>query len=1490
MNAEFDDVTGLTGREKRALLERLLGAGASPAASNLTSEQRRLWFLRQLDDTVPWHVYKTIRLTGSLDIAALQQAMASVVERHRVMRMVVDNVNGQPIGSTAPAITLRLPVIDIDSSFADNAVAQEVNRPFDFSAGPLLRALLLRCTPANHLLVFSVHRLVADQRSVDLLVRELLARYGDLTGPTLDCDFGDMKLSDGSISFEEYAQRQKEWLATPDAQQQIAEWSEWLGRVPSLRLASDRIRPLTKTFRGASATTFVDPELLVRIEELACRCHVRRDIVLMAAYALLLARCSRQDDFAIGIPVLGRWDPETLGTIGPLESAVPVRLHVSMSMSFGEWVRSVGAAAARSDRLSQVPFEQIVEACDPPRDLSQTPLFQVSFTSSGDSLDLSRLRGLDLAEVLIDSGYVTHDLELAVSFGGDGCALRMTGNVDLFDAATIETMNDRLCILLSQAVTDPLQSLGKVPLLSSRETAEIAFSWNAGVDDHDRSICFHQLVERQANEFPERLAVHCDGEGLQYGELNNRANAVAWKLNRLGIEPESRVGVIVDRSVGAVVALLGVLKAGGAYVPVASNSPAERLKLILQDAGVSAVVESQSTAGATARAGLELAVVTLPSDTGVAQIASPESGVRPNNLAYIIYTSGSTGRPKGVAVEHRQIVASTAARWAYPDPVVDLMTLPLAFDAAAGGLHWTLSKGGTVIMASEAELQDPRLMAGLLERWPVSHINSMPGHYKIILDASQVGDFASLRYVDVGGEVLPPSLVAEHYRHAPDALLYNCYGPTEATIWASTYECHPADREARAIPIGRPIRNVKMYLLDEHLGIAAPGIPGEIYIGGEGVARGYANAPSQTAIKFIPDPFSPQRGGRLYRTGDLARYRPDGIIDFLGRADDQVKLRGFRIEPAEIEEAVCTHRSVRRAVVVLHDDGRVRRLVAYVACNKGAVIRPEELRLHVAGKVPDYMVPASFVVLDDLPLTSSGKVDRRALPSPAESGNDEPVIRPRTAVEDVVAAIFSDLLGLKDISVTSDFFEVGGDSLLLARLMNKLARRYDVVVPLEQIFRIPSVAGVSYAIENQQRLQESDISNATMFARQMAALRTELELDPSIKPSGLPAADWLVPREVLVTGGTGFIGAYLVAELLQRTDSIVHCLVRGDSEQSAFARLENAMRGFHSWNEDMRDRIRVVTGDLALPRLGMSEERFHKLARHIDAIYHSGALVNFAYSYNVLRPVNVDGTVELLRLATTQRLKAVHHVSTIDVWLGTHSDRPFLEVDLPEDPKIIPTSYARSKWVSEKLVSRAASRGIPVCIYRPWLVSGHRRLGVAHTTDYLLMAFKGYLELGILPSYNEIVNAIPVDFLAESIVHTSLQEGSFRRRYFHIGNMVSAPMLKIYEWLRSFGYQINVVDYEEARKTALRAGPDNALFALAPLFGAASTSRRSLDLESYMAINPTLEYQNLHAALDGSGIYCPPLDEAYVHRTLQYLVESGYLPKPTSWSTAAGPR
>ncbi|EGX55941.1 aminoadipate-semialdehyde dehydrogenase large subunit [Streptomyces zinciresistens K42] len=1472
MSAQHE-ISSLTAEEKRTLLAGLLDASAD-VTSNLTLEQRRLWLLIQLDEKRPWQTGTAVRLTGRTDPAVLQQALSAAVQRHEVLRTTFRTVDGRPLATVRPVASLRLPVVQVDPARLDAELARisasETRRRFDLAQGPLVRASLLRLGEEDHVLLLTVHQLVADRRSVRLFTDEVLSGYGQLLGE------GGQAASPAAEP-EALGAAQRAWLTGDEAEKDIEFWRARTTGLAGLELPTDRPRPPVKTIEADVVSVPVPARLRAALEEFASGTGRPLSQLLLAGYATVLARHAQQQTFAVGVPVPPSWQDGAEELVGPLENTLPVRFDLEPAESLNGLLRRTGSALDEALEHARLPFEQIVEAARPVRDLSRTPLFQVLFGFE-EEWSSRELPGAVARPLSLPVTWTPHDIDLyAVRRDGE-LSLRAHHNTALFDRETVERLLHRMLLLLESGLAEPDRPLSDLSLLSAPDRERLS-AWNATATAHTGSRLLHELVGRAAAATPDAVALTSSSAELTYASMDARAESLAARLAGLGAGPESLVGVLADRSVHTMVALLGVLKSGAAYVPLDPSYPADRIASIAADAGIRVLVGSRGTLDGLDGTAPGLERVVVPTADPDGPVERPAVPVAPDSLAYVIYTSGSTGRPKGVAVEHRQITHSTLARSVVEGPGLPeryLVLAPFTFDASGGGLYWTLRRGGTVVVPTEAEVLDPRLLGELIRAKEVTHVDGVPSQYAVLLE-SETKAFPSVRATVLAGEVLPPGLVEAHRRRSPGVALFNEYGPTEATVWASVHPVTAEDAGAGRVPIGRPIPNTRLHLLDRRLNPVPPGVPGELYIGGEGVVRGYVNRPGMTAGSFLPDPFGEEPGGRLYRTGDLARYRADGSVEFLGRADTQVKIRGFRIELTEIENVLLRHPLVAEtAVIAREDQPGVPRLVAYVVPAVGRVLTRETLNKHVLAQVPDYMVPSAFVTLERMPLTPNGKIDTGSLPAPDLAVED--FVEPGTQLEAEIAETFCSLLGVSKVSAVADFFELGGNSLLVARLTAQLSRTHDVALPVEQIFRVPTVAGIAAVIEEDRR-QRDNVDSEVLYAQQLKELHAEIRLPEEITPGDLPHSEWFAPRHALVTGATGYLGAFLAVELIQRTDALVHCLVRAEDEETAWERMEQTLRKYHAWDEAYRPRMRMLVGDLAKPRFGLSEAEFTAVAAEIDVVYHSGAVVNFTYPYEAARPANVEGTKEVLRLATTRTLKSVHFVSSVDVFMGTGAERPFTEQDLDSGPNRIPTGYPRSKWLAEKIVYLARDRGIPVTVQRPWMITGHTRTGASHHTDYLYVYLRGFLDLGVLPLYDDVINAVPVDFTAQAIVHTSLREENFGKN-FNITNPAPTTMTQCYQWLRSFGYDLNVIDEEDARQRALGVDEDHVLFPMTPLLRVASMRHAALDPELQKQIDPQDECRVLTEALEGSGIACPPVAEEWAHACFRFLVDGGYLPAP----------
>ncbi|WP_437755425.1 amino acid adenylation domain-containing protein [Sorangium sp. So ce1389] len=1043
----------------------------------LSFAQERFWFLDHLQPGSCAHtIFVAALLEGPLDAAALAQGFDALVRRHESLRTTFPTVDGTPLQVIAEAappgeaclspfgeiVDLGgLPARERDAAWRRLAHA-EARQPFDLSEGPLLRVRLLRLAPREHVVLLAIHHIVADGWSMGVLVRELFALYECF------CVNRPPSLLDLPIQYADFAvwQRRREEALEAD----LVYWKRQLGgSLPMLDLPADRPRPPLRTTLGATRSMALPRDLSDALRAL-CRAEgATLFMLLFAAFNALLHRYTGQEDIVVGSPIAGRNRAETEGLIGCFINMLALRVDLSGAPTFLDLLTRVRGVTLGAYAHQELPFERLVEALKPDRDPSRTPIFQVVFVLQNAPMPELSFGDLTLRALETGTGGAAFDMTMTVTDLAEGMQIALEYSADLFDAATIGRLLDHFRTLLQGIAADPARRIVDLPLLTAEERQTICVAWNQTAQKIEQDACILHLIEAATRRRPHAGAVVCGDHRLDYEQLDRRSNQLANHLRRRGVGPGALVGICLERSLDMVVGLLGILKAGGAYVPLDPAYPRERLSFIMSDAQLAVLV----TEGRLAQALPDGGVTRVWLDADRAEIdrestAPPVVDVRSGSLAYVIYTSGSTGTPKGVEITHHSLVnllTSMRERPGLGEHDRLLAVTSLSFDIAALDIFLPLSTGALLDVANRELSVDGAALSERLSRAGITVLQATPATFRLLLEAGWGGS-KELKIL-VGGEAVPRELADALVDRA--ASVWNMYGPTETTI----YSCgHPIAKGPGPVPIGRPIANTRVYVLSDRLHPLPVGIPGELYIGGEGLARGYHRRPDLTAERFVEDPFAPEPGGRMYRTGDLVKWLPDGTLDFLGRLDHQVKIRGFRIELGEIESVLGAHPAVGQAVVVAREDRRGdRRLVAYLTARGSGSPTPGELRAHLQEKLPEYMIPSAFVALEAMPLTPNGKVDRRALPAPeqraVDAGGD--LAAPRTPVEEVLAGIWAHVLGLERVGAHDDFFRLGGHSLLAAQVLARLRSVFRIDLPLRALFEAPTLAGLAERVEAAQR-------------------------------------------------------------------------------------------------------------------------------------------------------------------------------------------------------------------------------------------------------------------------------------------------------------------------------------------------------------------------------------------------------------------------------------
>ncbi|MHC0066354.1 amino acid adenylation domain-containing protein [Nostoc sp. UIC 10890] len=1109
---------------KRAILEkRLRGESESntpqiviPRRSQqspvaLSFAQQRLWLFQQLEpQSVAYNELVTIHLEGVLNLVALNKSINEIVSRHESLRTTFELLEGQPVQVIHPTLTVALPVVSLSEQTAalqasevERLTNDIIQKPFDLASGPLLQGMLLQTGEQEHLLLFSIHHIVCDGWSVQVLTQELAALYAAF------CAGKSSPLSELPIQYPDFSVWQHQWLQGEREKTQLAYWKQQLADASTTLMPTDRPRPPVQSFKGAIATFKLSSGLTQKLKSLSNRQGVTLFMTLLAAFQAQLYRYTNQQDICIGSPIANRNHADIEGLIGFFVNTLVLRTDLSGNPSFLELLKRVREVCVNAYAHADITFERLVEELHPERHLSQTPLFQVMFDWLEDSKKDLMLPDLTLKWLQNHSQTAKFDLTLSVVDANPELWGWWEYSTDLFDAATIDRMIGHFTNLLEAIVTHPEKRLLDLPLLTETERQTLLLDWNDTTINYPQDKCIQELFEAQVERTPDAVAVVFEEEQLTYRQLNVKANQLAHHLQTLGVKPEVLVGICVERSLDMIIGLLGILKAGGAYLPLDPSYPQERLAFILEDSQVAVLLTQASLMEVMPQH--KAKVVCLDADWHLIAQQSQDNILRKlsaDNLAYVIYTSGSTGKPKGVQIPHSALSNFLQAMRQKPgltEQDILLAVTTISFDIAALELFVPIITGACLVIASQETASDGALLSAKLSDSKATVMQATPATWQLLLAAGWSGNH-SLKIL-CGGEALPGQL-ANQLLNRCDAL-WNMYGPTETTIWSAASLVKTVNS---TVPISGAIANTQLYILDQYHQLVPVGVPGELCIGGKGLARGYLNRPELTAEKFISNPFS-QEATRLYKTGDKARYLPNGEIEYLGRIDYQVKIRGFRIELGEIEALISQYPVVRETVVVATD---TQSLVAYIVTRTEQTLAISELRNFLESKLPSYMVPTAFVILEALPLTPNGKVDRKALPTPSQTQliSQSNFVAPSTPIEEILVSIWTKLLGI-EISIYDNFFEVGGHSLLATRLISQIRQVFQVEFPLRRVFEKPTIIGLAKDIEKATRIgSESQIANIERISRlhelPLSFAQQRLwflaQLDPNSSFYNIPAA------------------------------------------------------------------------------------------------------------------------------------------------------------------------------------------------------------------------------------------------------------------------------------------------------------------------------------------------------------------------------------------------
>ena len=1452
-----------------------------------TTGQQRLWY--QCETLQPPYSYNEqleIMVHGKLDIVALKEIIDIVVQRHESLRTVFKMSEKNQLQQVViPAFSVPLPVIrvgDLSTSkiqlerLIDEHCLEQGQALYDLAEGPLFRVCILQLPTDEQLFLCSFHHLIMDGRAAVILLKEINQLYNS---------GGKKPQGETAKLFQmtDYVLSEEQWLQSDILQRQIKYWTTQLQDMPPLlELPTDCPRQTTADYFGAWQPVTITEKITNKLLATSWKQRVSPFIVVVAAYKSLLMHYTGQQDIVLGAIIANRPHIDTSNLIGFLAETALLRSQLSPQMLFTDLLSNLESLCSEAIYKQPVPYGLLIDSLRKTGALAAdaNPI-QAALVFDSMALEDNMLAGQPSGPATSRSmGVTKFELTLSLEIIDGQLRGHFEYNTALFDAATIKRMAEHFQILLTSVVENPQQPIGDLDLLTEKERKILLREWNQTRVKYPANLCIHQLFDQQAITQPSMIALIHGEQSISYHQLNVLSNQLANFLIAQGVSLDTAVGIYMHRSIDMIIALLAILKAGGCYVPLDPSYPLQRINYQLDNSHIQLLL-TESALDTNKFEKSDLACLCLDTEWDEVEpypFTTPVSVSTPQQLAYLNYTSGSTGLPKAVGIPHKGVVRLTKNNQyqRLHSSKRTLQASSISFDAATFEIWSSLLNGGTLVLYPDTVFSPLGLEQLILEE-RIDTVFLTTALFNMLMD-DRPKALRTVPLVLTGGEALSPEHIKIACNHCPDTQFVNVYGPTENTTF-TTY--HPIDHSRLStngcahylsVPIGRPISNSTTYILDSHCRPVPIGVVGELHIGGDGLARNYLNRPALSAEKFIPNPFSQTPGQRMYKSGDLARYYLTGDIEFCGRVDDQVKIRGYRIELGEVEAAITGLPQVRESVVLTHSrdsSGSNHFLTAYVTGQRGAFIDSQRLRDQLQSLLPHYMVPALFVILDNLPLTNNGKVDRKALPKPDLGAlQTSQYSAPTTEAEIKLLSIWATILALppKEISTEHDFFELGGNSISVMRMLS-LCQQQGLELTAKQVFEQRTIARLSRSFK---RPSEPKINSVKPLA--------EITLDSSIQLRDLPWSPIRNPRAILLTGCSGFVGAFLLKELLCQTNAQIHCLIRAESVTKGATRIRQKLEQYNLYHEQFAERITAIPGDLSKPCFGLNSADYTALANTVESIFHSGAWVNHVYPYDILKATNVDGTQEVLRLATTEKIKSVHHISILNTHSVSHAD--FSRLASGSD-----YGYALSKYAAEKMIQLADDRGIPTSVHRLGMVSGDEH-GASNTHDRICLLIKGCIELNAIPNSRGLAEICsptltPVDFVAKAIV-SLCKHSSHLSQQFDIVSPRPMDWRELIAALVEFGYAIDILtlDQWQNRLTQqVRKNPQSKILeTLSGLYiDEPSSPEESCFSEEF---NFGEGYLPMLDMLYSAEVQCGNINREMIKGYLGYLVEEGFVGKP----------
>ncbi|MFV9644353.1 MAG: amino acid adenylation domain-containing protein [Desulfobacterales bacterium] len=1383
----------------------------------LSFQQKMMWILFNMEPENPmWNIHDNIRLKGKLNKRAIKAAIKAIVTRHASFRTYFQVIQKQPYQLISESLSFDTYFIDYDlSSFSESesetkakALGEQIIRtPFCFDKSPLFKVLLITINQSDHILLFCMHHIVADEASLLIIWRELADLYNAFASNST------VILTPLQKQYYDYAlwqQQDNSYIIALKKQEKY--WlKQFSNNLPFFNIPTDYTRTSVQRYQSATVTTSISKRLSQKLRSISFRNKVTLFSTLLSAYVFLLHKYSGQNDILIGILFAGRGNDKALShLIGFFVNTLPIRIQLTQYVTFLELLKHVHLQIVAAHENQDYPFDQLVKKINPERDISHAPLFQIMFNKLMAYSGKHQFQNLSQEEWgQLELKHSFYDINITVYDKPDNISVRFQYCTDIFKKETIIRMIEHYQNILETIASNIEINLFELEMLSPLELRQLLIEFNNTTCHYPNDVCIHELYKQQVKKRPDKIAVIYKNKHLTYEELEHKSNQLAHVLREKGVMHGKIAAFIIERSIEMVIAILAVLKTGGAYLPIAFDYPLARKKFILKDSNAHLLITTKylnNIDNAVSQVVDSEHIIYIDDESCYTDHALQFSNpMNTQNCAYVIYTSGSTGIPKGVQVTHRNVVnflMSMRKRPGISENDILLAVTELSFDISVLELLLPLITGSQVVIASKEVTVDGFELAKMISQYNVTIMQGTPATWKLLLNARWQGSHQLT--VLCGGEALTPFLTEQLIKRCKG--LWNMYGPTETTVWSTTYSILSAE----SILIGQPIANTMAYILDGYLKPVPIGITGELCLSGEGVSKGYLNRDDQQRKSFIKNPFSPKQ--ILYKTGDLARWTASGNIEFRGRIDNQVKLRGYRIECGEIENCLQKHPEIKDAVVVVKtNEKQDEYLCAYIVTEKEFTV--SELKEFLSRQLPDYMIPSFFITLEKVPLTASGKIDRKALPEAKKillTGKKHTA--PRNKVEQQIADVWKQVLKAEKISVHDNFFELGGDSLNAIVLISILTNHFDVTV--KQIFQYQTVAELANHIffkkDNLQNRIETIKNNVLSEMAVANVVANQLKEDyqtyrNSILQEKLPNLSVTHQyRHILLTGATGFLGAHLVYALLQTTNAVLHLPVRENTSDKADGRLKKKLAFY--FGEDLfvnyRTRIRVVKSDLKEKALGIVSKQYEMLSASVDSVIHAAANVRHFGMYKDSYEDNVIATERLLEFAVTKRKKDFHYISTTSVGIGDIAGKNYILftencTDIGQSSDNV---YIKTKLEAENKAFAYRAKGIRISIYRMGNLLFHSETGKTQENIHdnaFYARIKTFLQLGMIPDLKNMRFDITfVDYAARAIALLMTRK-KIANETFHIYNHKELTWTKFFMFLKNTGIKIELLTVEQ---------------------------------------------------------------------------------------------